>query len=126
MQLTERDNQRLKGVHPDLVKIINQAVKNGCPNFTITEGLRTLERQKQLLKEGSTTTLKSRHLTGHAFDFAPLDYEGKVSFAWPLFFPIIAKFREAGKQLGIAVEFGADWKKFRDGPHVQLSWAKYP
>ena len=59
--LTPRDIQRLSGVHPDLVRVITQARKSA--DFIVTEGVRTLARQKELVAAGASQTMASRHLT---------------------------------------------------------------
>lgn len=64
--LTPRDLKRLEGVHPDLVRVVRRARLTA--RFMVIEGLRTLDRQRQLVEEGNSKTLRSRHLTGHAVD----------------------------------------------------------
>jgi peptidoglycan L-alanyl-D-glutamate endopeptidase CwlK len=63
---------RLQGIHPDLVKVVARAIQLTEIDFTVLEGLRNKERQAELLKAGATTTMNSRHLTGHAVDLGAL------------------------------------------------------
>ena len=28
--------------------------------------------------------------------------------------------------VGVPIEWGGDWRTFKDGPHFQLPWGKYP
>lgn len=119
-----RSERNLKGVHPDLVKVVLRAMKTAPGTFVITEGLRTLARQKQLLAAGASTTLKSRHLTGHAVDVAAL-VDGKIRWDWPLYARIATVMKDAANDLGVSLEWGGDWKKFKDGPHFQLPWKVY-
>jgi peptidoglycan L-alanyl-D-glutamate endopeptidase CwlK len=70
--LGQRSLSRLEGVHPDLVRVVKRAAAISDLDFTVLEGLRTLERQRKLRAEGASKTLNSRHLTGHAVDLAPL------------------------------------------------------
>lgn len=123
--LSQKSLSLLKGVHPDLVKVIKRAIQITEVDFVVIEGLRTLERQKELLKKGATTTLNSRHLTGHAVDIAPY-VGGKVSWDWPLYHKLAKAVKQAAKEVGVTVEWGGDWKKFKDGPHWQLPFNKYP
>ena len=116
---------RLNGVHPDLVKVVKAAIKLSEVDFTVLEGLRTLTRQKQLFAAGATKTLNSRHLTGHAVDLGAL-IGGTVRWDWPLYFKIAAAMKKAAADLGIPVEWGGDWRTFKDGPHWQLPFASYP
>ncbi len=122
--LGARSLARLEGVHPDLVRVVKKAAAMSDMDFTVLEGLRTVERQKQLLANGATKTMNSRHLTGHAVDLAPV-IDGKVSWDWPLYHQIAPLFKNAADELGINVEWGGDWQSFPDGPHWQLPWKEY-
>ena len=125
LKLNERSLKALQGVHPDLVKVVQQAAKITTVDFIITEGLRTLERQKMLVAKGFSKTMKSRHLTGHAIDFAPL-IDGEVTWKTPAFLPVIDAFKAAAKIMKIPIESGGDWTTFKDYPHIQLPWKDYP
>jgi len=72
---------RLEGVHPDLVEVIQQSIKRVPIDFGISEGMRTVERQKELVESGASTTMNSRHLTGHAIDFFAV-VAGEVRWDW--------------------------------------------
>ena len=65
-KLSKRSMGRLEGVHPDLVEVITESIKRVPIDFGISEGMRTVDRQKQLVASGASTTMNSRHLTGHA------------------------------------------------------------
>jgi peptidoglycan LD-endopeptidase CwlK len=67
-KLGARSKQRLKGVHDDLVRVVERAIEITTVDFTVLEGLRTPERQKALYESGASQTLNSRHITGHAVD----------------------------------------------------------
>lgn len=125
MTLDARSERNLKGVHPDLVRVVVRALDVAPGTFVITEGLRTLARQRQLLAAGASTTLKSRHITGHAVDVAAL-VSSKVRWDWPLYARIAVIMKDAANDLEIPLEWGGDWKKFKDGPHFQLPWKVYP
>lgn len=120
-----RSERNLKGVHPDLVRVVRRAAEDSGMDFIVTEGLRTLERQKQLKAAGASKTLKSRHLTGHAVDVA-IQLDGKVRWDWPLYAKFAKAMKAAARAEKVSIEWGGDWKSFRDGPHYQLLWAKYP
>ena len=124
-KLGKRSLSNLSGVHPDLVKVVKRAIEITEIDFTITEGLRTKERQAQLLKEKKTTTSNSRHLTGHAVDLAAW-VDGTVSWNWDHYYKIAEAVKQAAKELNISIEWGGEWKSFPDAPHWQLPWSKYP
>lgn len=123
--LGQRSLSRLDGLHPDLVRVVKRAATMSSLDFTVLEGLRTLARQKQLLAAKATTTMKSRHLTGHAVDLAPM-LSGKVTWDWPLYHQLAPIVKAAAKVEGIPIEWGGDWRTFKDGPHWQLPWKAYP
>lgn len=120
--LGRRSIENLKGVHPDLVDVVYRAIEITEQDFTVIEGLRSVERQKQLVAEGKSRTMNSRHLTGHAVDIAPWP----ISWEWDKFYLIEDAMKEAASELDIPLEWGGDWTNFKDGPHWQLSWKEYP
>ena len=124
MKVNAKSLERLKGVHPDLVKIIQKAAEITDLDFVVTCGLRTLEEQKHLLAIGATKTLKSRHLTGHAVDLAVV-VKGQVRWDWPLYAKLARIVKEAAAKVGLPVEWGGDWRTFKDGPPFQLPVSMY-
>lgn len=124
-RLNARSMKRLEGVHPDLVKLVTHAAERSDIAFQITEGVRTAARQKQLVAQGASGTLRSRHLTGHAVDVVAM-IGGRVSWEFPLYERIARSFKEASRELKIPVKWGGDWPTLRDGPHFQLTWRAYP
>ncbi len=139
--LSQRSLARLEGVHPDLVRVVKKAAAMSDMDFTVLEGLRTVERQKQLLANGATKTMNSRHLTGHAVDLAPV-IDGKVSWDWPLYHRLADVMRSASIRENVPIRWGGTWKlltaiqgpitakvlsrSFPDGPHFELPRAAYP
>lgn len=121
--LSSRDMQRLAGVHPHLVRVISRA--RASADFIVTEGLRTPERQKQLVAAGASQTMHSRHLTGHAVDLAAL-VDGVVRWDWPLYDRLALAVKRAAVEEEVAIVWGGDWPKFRDGPHFELDRRRYP
>lgn len=124
-KLGPRSVARLKGVHPDLVKVVERAIQLSTVDFTVLEGLRTIERQKALVDAGSSQTMNSRHLDGHAVDLGAW-VDGQVDWSWPLYSRIADAMKRAADELNVPIEWGGSWKKFPDGPHFQLPWKEYP
>lgn len=124
MALAPRSIKALEGVHPDLVKVVKRADELGA-RFHITDGLRTEERQRQLVNAGKSKTMKSRHLTGHAVDFVVAEPGGGVSYDHPDMKACADVFKQAAKELGVAIEWGGDWKRFVDTPHIELDRKVY-
>ena len=128
--LTAVSLKKLAGVHPDLVKIITRAAEISPQPFQVTEGVRTLNRQRRMVATGASRTLRSRHLAapnglGHAVDVVAM-IGGRVSWELPLYHRIADAVKQAARELGVPVEWGGDWKGFVDGPHFQLPWDRYP
>lgn len=129
--LLPRDHARLRGVHPDLVRVV-EAARARVP-FIVTEGLRTRERQAQLVAIGASRTMNSRHLSGHAVDLAywlddgdGVPENGEIRWDWPLYARLGAEVKRAAAELGVAIVWGGDWASFRDGPHFELDRRAYP
>jgi len=121
--LTDRDNFRLKGVHPDLVRVVTRAIK--FVDFMVLEGLRTKELQAVYVAKGASQTMFSRHITGHAVDLVPL-INGQISWAWPSYFPMAKVIKEAAETENVKIVWGGDWVSFKDGPHFELDRKFYP
>lgn len=123
-KLSKRSYERMKDVHPDLINVVELALKYSTIDFGISEGLRSLETQKEYVKRGVSTTMNSRHLTGHAIDvYAYIG--GSARWEWPLYQEINRAFEKAAHELKIDITWGGDWNSFRDGPHYELSWGSY-
>lgn len=121
-KLGKKSLERLQGVHPDLIAVVKLAITKTPIDFTVLEGLRTQERQKQLVASGASKTMNSRHLTGHAVDLAPLpiDWDNRDAFK-----TVSTAMKAAAEELGIKIEWGGDFKTFSDMPHYQLARSAY-
>jgi peptidoglycan LD-endopeptidase CwlK len=125
VSLSQRSEKSLKGVHPDLVNVVRLAFQRTPIPFEVIEGLRTVERQRQLVAAGASKTMNSRHITGHAVDLAPT-VEGKIRWDWPLFHQIAPAMKQAAQDVGVPITWGGDWRTFKDGPHFELDRKVYP
>tara|TARA_R110001632_G_scaffold82229_1_gene182693 strand:- start:546 stop:899 length:354 start_codon:yes stop_codon:yes gene_type:complete len=115
--------QSLSGVHPDLVAVVKLAITITEQDFTVIEGIRSVNRQRELVKKGASTTMNSRHITGHAVDMVP----------WPVDWNDLERFevvseamKAAAEELEIPIVWGGDWKSFYDAPHFELDRKVYP
>ena len=122
-KLGTRSLQSLSGVHPDMVAVVKLAITITEVDFTVIEGIRNINRQRELLKAGKSTTLNSRHITGHAVDMVP----------WPVDWNDLERFetmavamKTAADSLEIPIVWGGDWKSFYDAPHFELNRKEYP
>ena len=133
MEFKQSSLSKLKGVHPDLVRVVKRCAADWSDKqftFGITCGVRTLEEQKVLVSKGASKTLKSRHIPApngfsHAIDVVAL-IDGAVRWDWPLYDKIAVAMKKAAKAEKVPIEWGGDWVSFKDGPHYQLPWESYP
>lgn len=128
--LGTKSRKMLQGVHPDLVRVVERAIQVTDTDFTVLEGVRSIETQKKYVASGASTTMNSRHLKApngyaHAVDLGAL-VGGKINWSWPLYHKIAAAMKQAARELGVELVWGGDWRTFKDGPHFELSWKKYP
>ena len=118
-KLSERDLKRMEGVDSRLIAIVHRAAEITEVQFTVTEGLRTRERQKQLVASGASQTMNSRHIIGQAMDVAAV-INGEIRWDWPLYPKIAKAFKAAATEQGKRITWGGDWKTLKDGPHFQI------
>ena len=147
-RLSKRSLNNLEGVDPDLVGIVKLAITRTEVDFGVIEGLRTRERQAELVRAGASKTMNSKHLTGRAVDL--LAYiNGRGSWELPLYFEIAEAMRSAARDLEVGIRWGGSWvlndirswdmsmeeanalyveqrlgagkRIFIDGPHFELS-----
>lgn len=128
--LSQKSLTKLEGAHPDLMKVIRRAAQISDMEFTVLEVLRTVGRQRELVRTGASKTMNSRHLPGRdgksrAVDIAPLD-GAQISWAWPLYHRLAPIIKQAALEVQVPIEWGGDWRSFKDGPHWQLPHKAYP
>ena len=124
-KLGKKSIERLQGVHPDLVRVVERAIDLTPVDFTVLEGLRSPERQQTLVASGASQTLNSRHITGHAVDLGAW-VDNQVDWSWPLYTKIANAMKAAASELGVSIVWGGDWRTFKDGPHFELDRKFYP
>ena len=116
--------ERLSGVHPDLQRVMSEAITNSPLDFGISEGLRTKERQQELFNTGKSQTMNSRHITGHAVDIAVF-IDGKANWELRNYQIVADHIKAVAKLNDVPIVWGGDWVSFVDGPHFELDRSKY-
>lgn len=151
-KLGEKSLRELQGVHPDLVAVVKRAIEITVQDFSVHDGIRTIEEQRMLVARGASKTLESRHLTGHAVDLVPY-INGKLRWEMEPIFNIAEAVRMAAKEQGVKIRWGGAWDidfsvsvdapedlvadytarrrkagktAFIDGPHFELPRQVYP
>jgi len=145
-KLGDKSLKELCVVHLDLVAVVKRAIEITVQDFSVHDGLRTEEEQRKLFERRATTTLRSRHLTGHAVDLVPY-INGKLRWEWDPIYDIAAAVRKAAKEQDVPIRWGGAWdiiftdtdaspedlvvdysarrreagkRVFTDGPHFEL------
>jgi hypothetical protein len=118
-KLSQRSLERLNGVDSDLVAVVKRAIELTEIDFGITEGIRTLERQRMLFDDGKSQTMNSKHLLGKAVDVVAY-FEGSVTWDKEHYVTISKAFKQAAKELNVPIRWGGDFKSFFDGVHYEL------
>lgn len=113
----QTSNDRLDTVHEDLQRLFREVVKHY--DCTVLEGMRTLERQRELYEADPprTHTMASKHLSGDAVDITPypVDWTDKcrqMEFATVVY--------DIAMKMGIRVRWGGRFRGFYDSPHWEL------
>lgn len=107
-RLSKRSAGRLEGVNDDLVAVVKRAIELTKVDFGVTEGLRSVETQREYVAAGKSQTMKSKHLDGRAVDLVA--YIGSsVSWELNLYDDIANAMRVAAIELDVAIKWGAAW-----------------
>ncbi len=127
-QFSKRSLDRLESVDEDLQMVAHRALKYSPYDFGITEGVRTIERQKELVDIGKSQTMNSRHLANgegvsEALDIA-IYVNGSITWEIGYYRKVAQAFFKAAIELNVQIEWGGLWRTFVDGPHYQLAKGK--
>jgi peptidoglycan L-alanyl-D-glutamate endopeptidase CwlK len=111
--LSKRSLSRLEGVHPDMVAVVKRAIKLTEVDFGVTQGVRTLEQQKEYVRTGKSRTMNSKHLPqsdgySHAVDVVAY-IDGNVVWELNVYDNIADAFATAARELGVKIRWGAAW-----------------
>ena len=100
----KRSKERLKGVDAKLQNVLNEVVKYF--DITIIEGLRSQERQNELVAQGKSKTKFGKHVDGKAVDIAPypIDWKARDDFHYLGGFML-----GMAASMGIKIRWGGDW-----------------
>ena len=118
-KFSKRSLDNLKGVDKRFVKVMEEVLSISPYDFGITEGLRTIEKQKEYVRTGKSQTMNSYHLKGKAVDIVVYK-DGKVSWKLDYYKEIADLVKKIAEHDGLKITWGGDWKTLVDGPHFQL------
>lgn len=107
-KLSKKSLDRLIGVEQDIVNVVKRAIEITTIDFGVTEGLRTLQKQKEYVEKGVSKTMKSKHLEGKAVDLVA--YLGnRISWEITLYDNIADAMKQAAIELNVPIRWGAAW-----------------
>ena len=121
--------KNMQGVHPDLVAVVKRAIELTRIDFGVSEGLRTYEKQCEMVRDDKSKTLHSKHLLqdsgyGHAVDvFAYMN--GEEEWHNKYYGPICQAFVTAAIELETQIVLGHLWLGFQDSVHIELDGNYY-
>jgi hypothetical protein len=107
-KLSKRSHDRLFGVNPKLVAVVNRAIELTTVDFGVTEGLRTVDTQEAYVKAGKSQTMNSKHIGGNAVDLVAY-INGGVSWELNLYDNIAEAMRTAAIENDLPLRWGAAW-----------------
>ena len=114
-KLSTRSKNKLKGVHPNMVAVVERAIELTKVDFGVTYGVRSLAEQEKLVASGRSQTMKSKHLKqkdgySHAVDVVAYDGSNVV---WEInvYDDICDAIKQAAIEKGVAIKWGAAWSE---------------
>lgn len=119
--LGEKSRHELLGVHPSLVLVVERAILVTAQDFSVHDGLRTEDEQREYVRTGASKTMQSKHLPqvdgyGHAVDLVPF-INGQLRWEWEPIYAIAAAVHHAALELDVELVWGGVWdRKFNGLP----------
>jgi len=123
-KFSKTSQDKLNTCHPDLIRLMEVALKTSPMDFSIICGHRGEKEQNEAVKAG-TSKLDYPHgkhnkLPSLAVDIAPypIDWNDLQRFA-----DLAKHIKKTANNLDISIWWGGDWRALKDFPHYELlSW----
>lgn len=106
--LSQKSLDKLVGVDPKLVQVVKLAIDYSKVDFGVTEGLRTIEKQREYFEAGKSQTMSSKHIDGKAVDLVAY-VGGTVCWEINVYDDVADAMKAAAKELGVPIRWGAAW-----------------
>jgi peptidoglycan L-alanyl-D-glutamate endopeptidase CwlK len=119
--LSERSLNNMKGVDSNLVGVIKDAIVNSPYDFVVIEGLRSTERQAEMLRTGKSKIKRSTHQDGLAVDIMCYDENGNGTWEHKYYNAVAEHIKNIASAKSVDVEWGGDWQRFVDAVHFQIN-----
>ncbi len=121
--LSNRSLNNLKGVDKDLVRVMKIAIVDSPYDWVITEGLRSAERQREMLRTKKSRVKRSKHQDGLACDIMCYDEHGKGTWDLKYYKAVADHIKEVAMNEGLEITWGGDWTDLVDGVHFEIKGA---
>ena len=119
MELSKLSMERLEGVDERLKSVVIECAARCHFPFNVSEGLRTIEKQREYVRQGKSKTMNSKHLVGKAVDLYPLTMNRK-QVDWSRFEDLASLMFQVANDQGVEMVWGGNWKNFVDKCHFEL------
>ena len=119
MELSELSKQRLEGVDERLKAVVYGVAERCTYPFNVSEGLRSIEQQREYYNQGKSKTMNSKHLIGKAVDIYPLTMDRR-KIDWSKCDDLARLMKEVARELDVTIVWGGDWKSIVDKPHFEI------
>lgn len=107
-KLSQRSLSKLEGVDERLVAVVKYAIGESTVDFGVIEGVRSINRQRELVAKGASQTMKSRHIDGEAVDL--MAYIGsRASWELNLYDDIADAMKKAAIACDVGIKWGGAW-----------------
>ena len=106
-KLSQRSINNLKGTKPQLQDVVSRAIQLAEVDFVVIEGLRSIARQQELVRQGASQTMNSKHITGDAVDLAA--WNGTIRWEMPFYFKIAEAVKRSAIENNVAIRWGGAW-----------------
>src|SRR5210317_141098 len=122
--LSQRSIDRMDGVDERLVACVKRAIELTEIDFGVTQGLRTIDEQRELVAKGASKTMKSKHIDGLAVDL--MAYCSGDRWELNLYDEIADAMKSGAEAVGVSVRWGAAWNVPDIGKWKGTSHTFYP
>ena len=133
MRFGKRSTENLNSAHPDLVRVANKALSYGVMDFSVIEGHRSVERQKELYDDGKSKidgiNRKGKHnyTPSRAIDIMPYPATVNGVNVWgdnQRWCVLAGLMFAAASEIQVNIRWGGDWDG--DGNNADSSFNDYP
>jgi hypothetical protein len=122
-----RSVELLGAADPRLRDVLTETEKRARERgieIQVSETKRDAERQAEMVAQGKSQTMNSKHLTGNAADIFIQNPDGSANWDFEAYRPVAELAKEVAAEKGYDdLVWGGDWKTLKDGVHFQLGGA---